>query len=202
MYLPATFVATNGEATALIGAHPLAQLVVHGPDGLVATPVPLIGRANSLVGHLTKANPLCGHGGAALAIFAGPDAYVSPGLYPTKAETGKVVPTWNYETVQVRGTLVFHDDSEWKLGLVSELTNHFERDRAQPWRVTDAPADYIGKLLNSIIGIELVDLTIVAKRKLSQNRPDQDRLAVESAFSNGSRAEKAVAEAMQRPTPH
>jgi transcriptional regulator len=196
MYLPAAFQSTDTNAAAIIAARPLAQLVVHTADGLIATPVPLLVRGSVLVGHLTKANPLCGHAGSALAIFSGADTYVSPSLYPTKAATGMVVPTWNYESVQVRGTLKFHDDADWKLQLVSELTNHFEQDRSVPWAVTDAPADYIDKMLRAIVGIELTDITILAKSKLSQNRNDEDRQAVRAAFATGTSAEQAVAVAM------
>ena len=121
-----------------------------------------------------------------MAIFAGPDAYVSPRWYEAKTIDGKVVPTWNYVTVQVPGRLVVHDDPDWTLRLVSDLTEHFESAFDAPWAVTDAPADYVQTMLRGIVGIELVDIEIVGKSKLSQNRPreDQRRVAAGLACAN------------------
>ena len=178
MYNKPDFEASDLESTAIIDAHPLAQIVVATPSGLFATPVPMIRRGESLVGHVARPNDLWQHPGAALAIFTGPDAYVSPNWYASKAEHGRVVPTWNYTTVQVRGTLQIHDDDEWKVALVTLLTDTFEATEPRPWRVADAPADYVTGLLGRIVGIELIDLTVAGKRKLSQNVSERDRAGV------------------------
>jgi transcriptional regulator len=178
MYRPAAFVATDADAFELIAARPLAHLVVASPDGLLATPVPLVRRGEALVGHLARPNPVWRHPGEALAMFTGPDAYVSPRWYETKPIDGKVVPTWNYSTVHVHGRLVAHDDAAWVGDVVRLLTDTFETAMGDPWSVDDAPADWIATMVRGIVGIELVDLQIEAKAKLSQNRSVADRSAV------------------------
>ena len=162
MYLPAAFAIDDGEAFTLVAAHPLAQLVVSTADGLLATPVPLIARGNTLVGHLARPNDLWHHPGPALAIFTGAQAYVSPNWYPSKRDHGRVVPTWNYETVHVHGTLVVHDDDDWKLAVITALTDRFEADSPVPWQVADAPADYLAAMLRGVVGIELTGLGVEA----------------------------------------
>ena len=116
--------------------------VTHAADGILVTALPLLYDPNShsLIGHVARANPHWRTAGAAsVAIFAGPHAYISPGFYATKQETGKVVPTWNYDVLAVHGDLVAHDDQEWLRDLVTRLTNHHEQRRAEPWQITDAP---------------------------------------------------------------
>lgn len=196
MYQPAAFRTDDAEALELIGAYPLAQLIVVADDAPLATPVPMFVRGDALVGHLARPNPVSHRSGPALAIFAGPQAYISPRWYENKAVDGKVVPTWNYSTVQVRGRLVVHDDADWTHQLVSELTDRFEAVYPEPWAVSDAPDDYIRTMLRGIIGIELVDLQIVGKAKLSQNRPEVDQQRVATALSAGSAGEQAVGRAM------
>lgn len=196
MYQPPAFAADAAEAAALIDEFALAQLIVATPDGLLATPVPLIRRGSSLVGHLARPNKMWQHEGPALAIFTGPQAYISPNWYPSKHVDGKVVPTWNYETVQVQGRLIAHDDATWKHELVSQLTDTFEATQPKPWSTTDAPPDYIAATLRGIVGIELVDLLIEGKRKLSQNRPDADRERVIGSLSAGSAAQRELATRM------
>jgi transcriptional regulator len=181
MYRPAAFVADAAEAACIIAGHPLAQLVVSGPDGLVATPVPLLRRGTSLVGHLARPNAVWRLEGDAMAIFTGPSGYISPRWYEGKAVDGKVVPTWNYETVHVRGRLVAHDERAWKLAVVRLLTDTFEASSPTPWSVDDAPADYFDTMLRGIVGIELVDLRVEGKRKLSQNRSAVDQATVRAA---------------------
>ncbi len=110
----------------------------------------------------------------ALAIFTGANAYVSPNWYPSKQEHGRVVPTWNYETVHVRGEFVVHDELEWKRALVTRLTQRHEARFDAPWKIDDAPPDYIATMLKAIVGIEVRVTSIQAKRKLSQNRPETD----------------------------
>jgi len=201
VYQPPAFVADADAAAALIDEFALAQLIVATPDGLLATAVPLIRRGASLVGHLARPNRIWQHEGPALAIFTGPQAYVSPNWYPRKHVDGKVVPTWNYETVQVQGRLIAHDDATWKHELVSQLTDTFEAGQPRPWQTTDAPSDYIATMLRGIVGIELADLRIEGKRKLSQNRPDADRGGVIAALSDGGATQRAVAARMTVPDP-
>ena len=198
MYRPPAFRADDAEALELIGRHPLAQLVVVADGRPVATPVPLMIRGDTLVGHLARPNPVWRHPGQALAIFTGADSYVSPRWYADKATDGKVVPTWNYLTVQVAGRLVVHDDREWTHRLVSDLTDRFEAAYDDPWAVTDAPDEFVASMLRGIVGIELVDLEIVGKVKLSQNRPEGDRRRVAAGLAEGSPADQAVADAVAR----
>lgn len=178
MYRPAAFAATDADAFELIAAAPLAQLVVVSPDGLLATPVPLVRRGDTLVGHLARPNAVWRHPGDALAVFTGVDAYVSPRWYEGKPIDGKVVPTWNYTTAHVHGRLVVHDDTAWVGDVVRLLTDTFEQPMGDPWSVDDAPADYVATMLRGIVGIELVDLRVEGKAKLSQNRSVADRTAV------------------------
>ncbi|MEQ1872796.1 MAG: FMN-binding negative transcriptional regulator [Ilumatobacteraceae bacterium] len=197
MYNKPEFAADDADSIAIIDAHPLAQLVVSTPSGINATPVPMVRRGDSLVGHVARPNEIWQHAGEALAIFSGPNAYVSPNWYPSKAEHGRVVPTWNYTTVHVRGTLQIHDDDEWKLALVTFLTDKFEAAQPKPWRVADAPAEYTAALMGRIVGIELVDLTIEGKRKLSQNQSVENLNAVRNALVSGAAEEQLVAQQMR-----
>lgn len=196
VHQPSAFRSDDAEALELIGLHPLAQLVAVA-DGLpVATPVPMFVRGDSLVGHLARPNQIWRHQGPALAIFTGPQAYISPRWYENKTVDGKVVPTWNYTTVQVHGRLVAHDDTRWTHQLVSELTERFEAVYPEPWAVSDAPDEFIRTLVRGIVGIELVDLQIVGKLKLSQNRPEVDQQRVAAALTSGSAEEQAVGRTM------
>jgi transcriptional regulator len=153
-------------------------------------------RGNSLVGHLARPNQIWRQPGPALAIFSGPQAYISPRWYENKRVDGKVVPTWNYTTVQVHGRLVAHDDPNWIHQLVSELTDRFEAPSPAPWAVTDAPDDFIRTMLRGIVGVELVDLQIVGKAKLSQNRSEIDQQQVAAGLLAGSPGEQAVGRTM------
>ena len=181
MYLPPKFALTPERIDAVLAEAGFAQLVSHTPAGLVVTPLPLIYDADrhALLGHVARANDHWRAAGAeSVAIFTGPHAYVSPSFYPTKAETGKVVPTWNYEVLNVYGTLHVHDDPEWLLDLVTRLTDRHEAGRAQPWRVADAPASYTRAQLNGIVGVELPVERVEAKAKMSQNQPARNRTGV------------------------
>ena len=208
MYLPEAFAETRVEVLAeLMRTAAVAQLVTLTPEGLVATTLPMLfvpaaGTKGSLIGHVARANAQWKTSSAtvdALALFAGPDAYVSPSLYPAKREHGRVVPTWNYTGVHVHGRLIVHDEPEWKLDLVRRLTEHHERARAQPWAVDDAPADFVARQLGAIVGLEVAITRIEGKRKLSQNRGTADVEAVAEALSAGSAREQAVAAEMRRP---
>lgn len=178
MYMPPKFALPDDDVAAALADAEFAHLVTHAPTGLVVTPLPMLYDAErrSLIGHVARANP---HWQAAdeesVAIFAGPQAYVSPSLYATKFETGKVVPTWNYDVLAAYGRLAVHDDPDWVLALVTALTNRHERQRAQPWQVGDAPDTYVRGQLNAIVGVELVIDRVEAKAKMSQNQPARNR---------------------------
>ncbi len=191
MYVPAHFQQTDARLiTALVREHPLAMLVSMQPQGLAADPLPMLldppagggdgDGAGTLVGHVARANPLWRHaqGQAVLAIFSGPQAYISPGWYPSKAAHGKVVPTWNYATVHLHGRLRAIEDPVWLRRLVERLTGTHESGRLPAWSVGDAPDDYIDAMLAAIVGIEIVVTRVEAKWKLSQNRSAADRAGV------------------------
>ena len=170
-----------------------------GEDGLPdATFLPVLWEGDRLVGHLARANAHWRRivdGSPALAIVTGPDAYVSPGWYATKAEHGKVVPTWNYSVVHLRGSVVVHDDAEWVRSLVTRLTDRHESSRSTPWAVSDAPSDYIDKNLRPIVGVEVVVTSVEAKAKLSQNRSEEDRAGVAAGLTaDGREPSRLVAE--------
>lgn len=199
MYVPAHFAMSAPETAAMLSAITTADLISPGPDGLVATFLPVLydAGAGSLLGHVARNNPhwrLAGPG--SLAIVRGPDAYVSPSWYPSKAEHGRVVPTWNYVIAHVYGQLVIHDDVEWLRSLVGRLTARHEAAQLEPWAMTDGPADYIEGQLHAIVGVELVIERIDAKSKLSQNRPAADQQSVRAALAAGGPSEQAVAEQM------
>jgi transcriptional regulator len=186
MYLPKHFEQSDPAALqALMQAHPLATLVHVGPDGPTADHVPLefdaaAGPHGSLRGHVARANPLWRQaaGTQVLAVFCGPQAYVSPSHYPSKAQTHKVVPTWNYAVVHAHGVLHAVEDAPWLHALVSRLTGHHESPRSQPWAVSDAPDDYVQPMLRAIVGIEIPLQRLLGKWKLSQNRTAPDREGV------------------------
>jgi transcriptional regulator len=183
LYLPAHFNETRTDVLhALMREHPLATLVAVNDSGLVANHLPLrIGpepAPGMLRGHIARANPLWKEYRSdieALAIFQGPQSYISPSLYPSKQITGEVVPTWNYVVVHARGTLRFIHDAQWLREFVSALTDEHEATRAQPWKIGDAPAPYIEKMLSLIVGFELSITSLSGKWKLGQNRTAADR---------------------------
>jgi transcriptional regulator len=169
----------------LIRAHPLATLVMLTPGGLDANHIPFEidpdpAPFGTLRGHVARANPLWRTVSdvEALAVFQGPDLYVSPSWYVTKQETGKVVPTWNYAVVHAHGPLRVIDDRAWLRAFVETLTNRHEAGRRDPWKVTDAPADYVDSMVTAIVGIEIPITKLIGKWKVSQNRPEQDRAGV------------------------
>lgn len=184
MYLPAHFKEERLPVLHdLIRSNPLATFVTLGAEGMVANHIPFLldaerGPNGTLVGHVARANPLWKNTRAeveTLAVFTSADAYISPSFYPTKRETGMVVPTWNYAVVHAWGPLVVHDDAEWLRGLVTRLTNTHEAKSKVPWEVTDAPADFIDKMLKAIVGIEIPIQRIEGKWKVGQNRTSADR---------------------------
>lgn len=171
---------------ALIATHSLGLLITAGPEGLQANFIPfLIDAAASehgtLRAHLARANPQLRELAAVdecLVVFQGPQTYVSPSLYPTKQETGKVVPTWNYITVHAWGRPRVMDDAAWIANQVDDLTRHKEANRAAPWNVTDAPEPFVAAQLNAIVGLEIPIARIEGKWKVSQNRTAVDQAGV------------------------
>lgn len=187
MYTPSHFEAPRPELLfELMSACPLATVVVHTAAGLSADHLPLLLRRDGagpgrLVGHVARANPLWRLANPALevlAIFHGPEGYLSPSWYATKAETGKVVPTWNYAVVHAHGVLRAIEDVAWLRQLVTELTDHHEQSHPKPWRVADAPVDFIESRLTAIVGIEIEITRLVGKWKMSQNQPAANRHGV------------------------
>jgi len=189
MYLPAHFEESRPELLhALLRRHPLGLLVTQDAAGtLGANSVPFIldtdpaGGPGILRAHVARANPVWREARGdvdALVVFQGPQAYISPAFYPSKAEHGKVVPTWNYVMVQARGRLRAIDDADWLRAFVTRLTERHEAPRTQPWAVSDAPAEYIATMLRAIVGIEIVLTELTGKWKVSQNRSAADRAGV------------------------
>jgi transcriptional regulator len=192
-----------------------ATLVTHGPDGFRASILPMLfdpddGEHGFLRGHLARGNPqwreieasvAAGGDGAgeALAIFDGLDAYVSPAWYEEKRLTGKVVPTWNYVTVQAHGTISTIHDPAWLIPHVARLVERHESGRPDPWALSDAPDDYVQMQARAIVGLELRIARLEAKAKLSQNRSAADVEGTIEGLSAGNPRERAVAEEMRRP---
>jgi len=203
MYLPKHFEETRVEVLhGLVRAHPLGALVTLGADGLEANHIPFEIDSDpapfgTLRGHVARANPVwreLSRGADALAIFQGAATYVSPSWYPTKQEGGKVVPTWNYAVVHAYGPLRAVDDPAWLRAFVERLTNRHESGRTAPWHVTDAPADYVDKMVTAIVGIELPVTRLLGKWKTSQNRPARDRAGVVAGLEqDGGDAASAMA---------
>ena len=207
MYRPAPFSEHDPDRlTALIRARPLASLVIAGPDGLVAAHVPMMGapaadgRITALICHLARANPFWSAvrpEAEALAVFTGPDAYVSPSMYRSKAEHGKVVPTWNYARIEARGRLTVQTDPAALRPYVEQLTAVMERDRAEPWSLDDAPADYVQRLQAGIVGLRMEVSAIGGAFKLSQNRSLEDHAGVRDALAaSANLSDRAVSEMM------
>ncbi|WP_040810036.1 FMN-binding negative transcriptional regulator [Nocardia concava] len=178
MYVPAPFAADAEAVDDLLTNHGAADLITATADGLVATLLPFVydPESRALRGHVARNNdqwrrPVTGE---ALVIVRGPDAYVSPAWYPSKAEHGRAVPTWNYITAHVYGRLIVHDDPQWVEQLVRDLTDRHEGGRPKRWSVDDAPPQFIAGQLRAIVGIEIAITRIEAKYKLSQNRGDAD----------------------------
>ena len=179
----------------LMRAFPLATLVTHGADGLEANHVPLLldraaGPNGTLRGHVARGNPLAAADGQEiLVIFQGHEGYISPSGYATKAEHGKVVPTWNYTAVHAYGHLRLVDDAYWLLGQLTALTAELEVWRPKPWAVGDAPADYIEKMLGGVVGIEIFIERLIGKWKVSQNQPAANQASLVEALTGEPMAE-------------
>lgn len=193
MYIPAHF---NEERVdilhQLIREYPLGTLVTHTPEGLAADPIPFIvdphpAPYGTLRGHVARANPVGKLHSAeieTLVVFQGPQAYITPAWYPAKKEHGKVVPTWNYAVVHAYGTLCTIDDAGWMRRFLEQLTDQAERTQLPPWKVSDAPEDFVQANLRAIVGIEISLTRLLGKWKVSQNRSPEDRQGVATGLQD------------------
>jgi len=203
MYIPKQFDEPRLEVLhELIRARPLSTLVTLSSGGLNANHIPLLlsaqaGPLGTLHGHVARANPVWQDfqkDVEVLAIFHGPEAYITPSWYATKAETGKVVPTWNYAVAHAYGTLRIIDDASWLPAHLAALTAHNEAAFPAPWQLADAPHDYTEKLMNAIVGIEIVITRLSGKWKVSQNQPAQNQATViDGLRAQGSDESQAMA---------
>ncbi|WP_457948886.1 FMN-binding negative transcriptional regulator [Pseudarthrobacter sp. alpha12b] len=200
MYIPAHFAAQPDAIRNLLASPGAANLVTMTDQGLMATLLPFAfnpaaGERGALQAHMARNNPQWSTVpfGEALAIIQGPDDYISPSWYASKAEHGRVVPTWNYSTAHVYGELVVHDDAGWLARHVRHLTALHEGGRQDPWAVDDAPETFIAGQLRAIVGVELVITRIEAKEKLSQNRSAADAAGVAAGLRADGREASAAA---------
>jgi transcriptional regulator len=204
MYTPPAFRDDDQHSiVATIRGARLAHVVTTTEAGVLATPLPLFldeseGEHGVLYGHLAKANPQWREPalGEGLAIFMGPDAYITPSWYETKRETGKVVPTWNYVAVHAYGPVEFFDDAARLLDLVTRLTDLHEGERPAPWAVSDAPSDFIQAQLRGIVGLRMPITRLEGKRKMSQNRSASDRAGVAAGLADSPRPTERAAAAL------
>ena len=203
MYVPPAFREDDPAALhAVIREARLSSFVTATKEGLLATPLPLFlvpdeGPHGTLHGHLARANPqwTLPPIGDAMAVFMGPDAYITPSWYPSKREHGKVVPTWNYVAVHAYGPVEFFEDADRLHEVVTLLTNLHEQPRIEKWAVTDAPAAFVRAQLKGIVGLRMPITHIEGKRKMSQNRPEADRAGVAAGLAASERAaDRAAAE--------
>lgn len=189
MYRHPSFVVDDAEfIRSSIAERRLGTLVVTHAGGFEASPLPWLLVGDELHGHVVNANPLveiCGEGVPCLVVFDVADGYVSPSWYPSKVEHGRVVPTWNYLAVHVHGSVRVVTDRKWIHDQVRSLTHLMEQNRPEPWSVSDAPDTFIQKQLSSITGLVITIERIEAKAKLSQNRTDADRVAVQEKIGDG-----------------
>lgn len=207
MYQPPHFREDRLEIQhALMRAYPLGLLITAGPGGLMANPIPFVldaeaGALGTLRAHMARANPQwqeLAHVEECLVVFQGPQGYITPSWYATKLETGKVVPTWNYVTVQVRGRPQVVEDAVWLYHQVDELTRLQENNRPVPWKIQDAPEAYLDGLLKGIVGVEIPIAHSAGKWKVSQNRPEDDRASVVAGLREHGGTEDIMAALVER----
>lgn len=200
MYIPAHFSETKPEALSrIIHQYPLGALVTHGSAGLDADHIPFefdaaVGTHGVLSAHVARANPLwrrCPTGTPVMVIFSGAQAYISPNWYPSKHETHRSVPTWNYEVVHAHGILSVHDDEKYVRRIVARLTHRHEATEPKPWKMGDSTPEFISSMLNNIIGIEIAITSLVGKVKLSQNREARDRMGAATSLEQLGKVELA-----------
>jgi transcriptional regulator len=208
MYVPPAFAETDvAKLHEAIRNSGLATVVTLGPDGMIASHVPLLldpdpAPFGTLLGHLAAANPQAKPhppGALALAMFLGPDAYVSPGWYKTRQETGKVVPTWNYVAIHAYGAFELFDDAQRLRALVARLTSRHEAPLPEPWSVDDAPETFVQSQLKGIVGFRIPIARLQGKWKMSQNRPPADRQGVIDALSQETDPVKKAVAALIKP---
>ncbi len=205
MYIPAHFAETRPEELhRIIREHPLGMLVTHGNAGLDADHIPMeldtsANEHGALIGHVARTNTLwqrCPTGTPVMVVFRGADAYISPNWYPSKLETHRQVPTWNYEVVHAHGTIIVHDDERFVRRVVALLTRQHEATEPKPWKMGDSEPAFIDKMLQNIVGFEIAITSLVGKVKLSQNREARDRLSAADALDV--RGQDAIALAMRK----
>jgi transcriptional regulator len=202
VYVPAHFAAPDDALAQLLAAPGAVDLVSTTAEGLTATTLPMLHdrEAGTLAGHLARTNTQWRDSvGDVLVIVRGPDAYVSPAWYASKAEHGRVVPTWDYVLAHVHGELVVHDDVDWLAAHVRRLTESHEAARPEPWAVDDAPERYVAGQLRAIVGVEVRIRRVEAKWKLSQNRPGADIDGVVEGLTVDGRVDVAAAVQSARP---
>lgn len=204
MYIPAHFAEDRAEELhRILRAHPLGMLVTHGSEGLDADHIPFEfdatqGPQGTLLAHVARANPLwqrCPSGTPVMVVFRGAQAYISPNWYPSKQETHRLVPTWNYEVVHAHGLLTVRDDERFVRGVVARLTRAHEASDPRPWKMGDSAPDFIDGMLRAIVGIEIAITRLVGKRKLSQNREPRDREGASTVL--GERGQAELSQAMR-----
>lgn len=204
MYTPAHFASPDIETLhRIIRDHPLGVLVTRSPDGLDANHIPFeldpkIGEHGVLTAHVARANPVwqqCRDGADVLVIFRGNESYISPNWYPSKHETHRQVPTWNYEVVHAHGRLTIQDQEKFVRGVVARLTRTHEASEPKPWKMGDSAPDYIDGMLKAIVGIEVAITRIEGKLKLSQNREARDRM--QAADTLQERGKTGLSQAMR-----
>ncbi len=208
MYNPTHFTLTDPEALErIVREHPLGMLVTHGPDGLDANHIPFEydparGEHGTLTAHVARANPVwqqCAGGADVLVVFRGVQGYISPSWYPSKHEAHRQVPTWNYEVVHAHGRLTVRDDEKFVRGVVARLTRTHEATEPQPWKMGDAPPDYLDAMLQAIVGLEIAVTRWEGKAKLSQNKEPRDRQGAVEALQ--ARGREGLAQAVSRQMP-
>ena len=203
MYVPKYHQQNDKEAVyGLIASNPLGTWVCHAEGGLIANHIPFVldrskGPHGTLIGHVSRANPVwrsLAGGVPSVVTFQGPQAYISPGWYPTKLEHGKVVPTWNYAVTHVHGTAHAIEDPVWLLEMLNRLTDAQEAVREAPWSVADAPDAYISRMLRAIVGVEIPIISLEGKLKVSQDEALPDRLGTVAALKlSDSESDRAMA---------
>lgn len=207
MYIPKRFLEDDiDKLKGMMANYSFATLITHNELGIEANHMPLIlnksDQRDVLQGHIAKANPLwksIKDKSEVLIIFNGPNCYISPNYYPTKQENGKVVPTWNYVSVHVKGIVSFIYDEQWILTMLKDLTNQYEVNQPVPWSLSDAPQAYIDKMLSAIVGLEIDILSITGKWKVSQDKTEVNQKGIikglsQEADSNAQNIAKLVKE--------
>ncbi|MFT4039729.1 MAG: FMN-binding negative transcriptional regulator [Thermomicrobiales bacterium] len=212
VYLPEHFAEHDRAAShSLIETHPLGLLITLGSDGLAANHIPFVldpdaGDYGRLLGHVARNNAVWRDHDpeqGALVVFQSAEGYISPNWYPTKQEAHQVVPTWNYAVVHASGPLIVHDDEKWLRGQAGRLTKMMEAPQPQPWKMADAPRDYLTMMLSNIVGIEIPITRLIGKTKAGQNRVPIDREgAIAGLRATTDPGDAAMATIMEAALPH